>query len=75
MTDFGISRVDEPGQKVKAFVIPDIRGLSFHYAAPEVLNVYICKKDERTFEQVLTSDVYSFGCMLYELVTNELVWD
>ena len=62
------------GKKVKAFVIPEIRGASLHYSAPEVLRMFRENKETRSFDEVLRGDIYSFGCILHEITHGQPLW-
>jgi serine/threonine protein kinase len=59
VSDFGLTKLKEDVQKGGK----DIAG-SVHWTAPEVLN-------ESTDVDFILSDVYSFGIILWELLTRE----
>jgi serine/threonine protein kinase len=73
ITDFGITQVlSESIIAAKSFNIINLRGLSVHYASPEAFTSFRTKKyssvDFRMF------DVYSFGCLTYEVQTRRMPW-
>jgi serine/threonine protein kinase len=81
LTDFGITRViSKKALLVRAFRVQDVKGASFLYAAPELVerllgevNVDISK--DPSYEILSRSaDIYAFAVVLYELLTRTIPW-
>jgi serine/threonine-protein kinase len=73
LTDFGISQVlSEKILASSAFTIINLRGLSINYASPEALSCFRSKNYGRVDFKMY--DVYSFACVLYELLTRRSPW-
>ena len=75
LTDFGIARIfDASHVKVKAFMISDVKGASFSYAAPEVLLRIKIKMDEFDPRVWKAGDVYSLAITLCEMLRRRWPW-
>lgn len=74
LTDFGITQVlSEKIIAAKVFNVVNTRGLSVHYAAPEAFKNFRSKKYERVdFKKY---DIYSFACVLLEVITRRPPWN
>jgi serine/threonine protein kinase len=74
LTDFGITQIlSEKIIATKTFHVINLRGLSTHYAAPEAFKNFRTKKyvsvDFKAY------DIYSFGCIAYELLSRRMPWN
>lgn len=75
LTDFGIARLyTDQTQLVQAFKIVNLRGLSIHYAAPEVLKNFRGKVNA-TQEMAFAGDVYSFAMVTSYVMIGYSYWD
>jgi serine/threonine protein kinase len=73
ITDFGITQVlSESIIAAKSFNIINLRGLSVHYASPEALKSFRSKNYSKINFKMF--DVYSFGCVAYEVQTSKTPW-
>ncbi|KAI3656233.1 hypothetical protein MP638_001689 [Amoeboaphelidium occidentale] len=73
LTDFGITQIlSEKIIASKSFNIINLRGLSVHYASPEAFTSFRTKKYSRV--DFTKYDVYSFACVMFELITREVPW-
>ncbi|KAI3656425.1 hypothetical protein MP638_003450, partial [Amoeboaphelidium occidentale] len=73
LTDFGITQIlSEKIIATKAFHVINLRGLSTHYAAPEALRNFRAKNYVKV--EFKAYDIYSFGCLAYEVVTRKTPW-
>jgi serine/threonine-protein kinase len=73
LTDFGITQIlSEKILASRAFKVINLRGLSVHYAAPEAFTWFRTKVfagvDFKNF------DIYSFSCIVFELLTKKTPW-
>jgi serine/threonine protein kinase len=69
--DFGlVSVIDQQLLGVKAFVLPQIKGASLAYAAPE----RFFSVDQFTPDAAKACDVYSVAIVFYELLTRSMAW-
>ena len=74
ITDFGISQIVLKDMQVKAFEKSDINGLSFAYAAPEILRRALegaHATDEYFFKR---ADIFSSAMTLYALCSRREPW-
>jgi serine/threonine protein kinase len=73
ITDFGITQVlSESIIAAKSFNIINLRGLSVHYASPEAFKSFRTKNYSKVNFKMF--DVYSFGCVAYEVQTTKTPW-
>ncbi|KAI3656002.1 hypothetical protein MP638_005179 [Amoeboaphelidium occidentale] len=73
ITDFGITQVlSESIIAAKSFNIINLRGLSVHYASPEAFTSFRTKKYSSINFKMF--DVFSFGCLAYEVQTTKTPW-
>jgi WD40 repeat protein len=73
LTDFGITQIlSEKIIATKSFQVINLRGLSAHYAAPEAFRNFRTKKYVRV--DFKAYDIYSFGCIAYEVLTTRMPW-
>jgi WD40 repeat protein len=73
ITDFGITQVlSESIIAAKSFHIMNLRGLSVHYASPEAFKSFRTKNYSKVNFKMF--DVYSFGCVAYEVQTSKTPW-
>jgi serine/threonine protein kinase len=73
LTDFGITQIlSEKIIATKAFHVINLRGLSTHYAAPEAFRNFRAKKHVRV--DFKAYDIYSFGCIAYEVLARNTPW-
>lgn len=75
LTDFGITQVLSLNLVVNGFNVTNIRGLSCAYASPEA---FIRQRSQGRLsdkpEVFKAGDIYSMGCILYELLTRKFPW-
>jgi serine/threonine protein kinase len=80
ITDFGIaSVVDKNLLGVKAFQMSRQKGASIVYAAPEAIRRYRTHRSQWNAidsdpEVLKAADMYSFGMILFELLSRKLPW-
>jgi WD40 repeat protein len=73
LTDFGITQVlSEEIVASRMFNIVNLRGLSVYYAAPEAFNNFRSRVvSSANFKKY---DIYSFACIVYEVIECKLPW-
>ncbi|KAI3655739.1 hypothetical protein MP638_007033 [Amoeboaphelidium occidentale] len=73
LTDFGITQVLSMNIVASnLFSVTNLRGLSVHYASPEAFTNFRTKKHVSVdFKKY---DIFSFGCLLYELFIRRSPW-
>lgn len=75
LTDFGIShQVEQVLPKVAGKSDNFIVGASWRYASPELLRQLV-NRERMSKDVALASDVYSYGMVLYFLLTQKQPWD
>lgn len=75
LTDFGLSKIlNEESLKVKSFNVVNMRGLSFLYAAPEVLAQFRKPTSASHPNYFKFSDIYSYACIVYECLCLKRPW-
>lgn len=73
LTDFGITQIlSEKIIAAKTFNVINLRGLSTHYAAPEAFRNFRAKSYKSVDFKAYY--IYSFGCLLYELLSRRAPW-
>jgi WD40 repeat protein len=74
LTDFGITQVlSDKIIASKVFNIINLRGLSVYYAAPEAFKSFRTKV--YTGIDFKKYDIYSFSCVVYELISKKTPWN
>ncbi|KAI3656954.1 hypothetical protein MP638_004213 [Amoeboaphelidium occidentale] len=74
LTDFGITQVlSETIVDAKFFSIVNLRGLSVNFAAPEAFMNF--RRRINTVIDYKKYDIYSFACVLYEIMTRKTSWN
>jgi tRNA A-37 threonylcarbamoyl transferase component Bud32 len=73
LTDFGITQIlSDAILAARTFRVSTLGGLSIHYAAPEAFQKF--RKKEVKGVDHTKFDIYSFGCIIYELVARRSPW-
>jgi serine/threonine protein kinase len=76
LTDFGISKIlTNEYLASEAFQIRNLRGLTVPYAAPDALARFRKKNVIGTPEEEKAGDVYSFGIVIYYILTIKNAWN
>ena len=70
IADFGIARALEDNRRFDS-----VNGYSPRYAAPEVIARIQVKGTGNTLEDDQTSDMYSIGVLLWEVLSRRIPWD
>jgi tRNA A-37 threonylcarbamoyl transferase component Bud32 len=72
ISDFGNVKIINSAEVVRGMELVSVAGITLQYAAPEKLKAF--QEKSRTFT-TFKCDVYSFGMVLYELVTRKHSFD
>ncbi|KAI3655723.1 hypothetical protein MP638_006775, partial [Amoeboaphelidium occidentale] len=73
ITDFGITQVlSESIIAARSFNIIYFRGLAVHFAAPEAFKSFRTNNYSKISFKMF--DVFSFGCLTYEVQTSKMPW-
>jgi serine/threonine protein kinase len=76
LTDFGIARIlDESAIKVEAFELPNTLGMSSTYASPEAIIRFRLALREDNPLLFKSSDAFSLGITLCEMLVRGDAWD
>ncbi|KAI3656638.1 hypothetical protein MP638_007412 [Amoeboaphelidium occidentale] len=76
ITDFGICHVlSESIIDAKSFNHINVRGFSVKYAPPEAFERFRRKIVTSSADEVKSGDVFSFGMILYEMLTRKSPWN
>jgi serine/threonine protein kinase len=74
VTDFGISKIlTVEYMASEAFQIRNLRGLTVPYASPDAMKRFRMKVAGNAAEEK-AGDVYSFGCVVYFMLTRQSPW-
>lgn len=75
LTDFGIARItSDEILAAKDFNIVNLRGLSRHYAAPEVFHRFRGAVTNYTASVINSGDIYAFSIIICELLNGKKSW-
>jgi hypothetical protein len=75
LTDFGIARItSDEILAAKSFNMVNLKGLSWHYAAPEVILRFKGAKTRDTSLAVKAGDIYAIAMIIYELLNGIKPW-
>jgi serine/threonine protein kinase len=75
ITDFGIARItSDVILSAKAFNVVNLRGLSWHYAAPEVIRRFRGSTSYNSSLALNAGDTYAFAIIIYELLSRMKPW-
>jgi serine/threonine protein kinase len=73
LSDFGITQVmSEEALATKAFNVINARGLSSPYASPE--SFINARKRSYINVDFKMYDLYSLACLMFEVITREIIW-
>ncbi|KAI3660378.1 hypothetical protein MP638_005392 [Amoeboaphelidium occidentale] len=74
LTDFGITQIlSDQIIATTAFNVINIRGLSVHYAAPESFVNF--RRKNYVGADFKKYDIYSYACVIYELLKQRMPWN
>jgi serine/threonine-protein kinase len=72
LTDFGISRItSDEILAAKSFHVVNLRGLSWQYAAPEVIQRFRGTNAYNSASILKAGDLYAFAIIIYELLNGK----
>lgn len=75
LADLGLAQILNKDQiKVKAYQVKNLKGLTVYYAAPEVIQWYRRRLNDDNGPDFFTkADIYSYGCLIYEMLTSKMI--